>query len=65
MEKLGISFEAVLSLEEPKYYRPCPEMFHNMPNCLDVDPQEAVLIIRQSAPKCPRSKRGGHERHLT
>ncbi|MDA0735410.1 MAG: HAD family hydrolase [Chloroflexi bacterium] len=44
VERLGISFEAVLSSEAAQCYKPRPELFHNMLRRLDVSPQEAVYV---------------------
>jgi 2-haloacid dehalogenase len=44
IERLGIPFEAVLSSEEARCYKPRPELFHNMLKRLDVTPQEAVYV---------------------
>lgn len=44
VERLGISFEVVLSSEAAQCYKPRPELFHNMLRRLDVSPQEAVYV---------------------
>ena len=44
IERLGIPFEAVLSSEQARCYKPRPELFHNLLKRLDVTPREAVYV---------------------
>lgn len=44
VERLGISFEAVLSSEAAQCYKPRPELFQNMLRRMDLSPQEAVYV---------------------
>ena len=44
VERLGVEFEAVLSSEEARVYKPRPELFQEMLRRLKVDPQEVIYV---------------------
>lgn len=44
LELLGVEFEAVLSSEKARVYKPLPELFHQMLNTLNVRPEESVYV---------------------
>lgn len=44
LELLGVDFEAVLSSEKARVYKPLPELFHKMLNTLKVTPEETVYV---------------------
>ncbi len=41
---MGVEFEAILSSEEARVYKPRPELFQEMLRRLNVNPQEAVYV---------------------
>ncbi len=44
LKLLGVAFEAILSSEEARVYKPRPELFQEMLRRLNVNPQEAVYV---------------------
>ncbi len=44
LEYLGLDFEAVLSSEQARVYKPLPELFRRMLQMLDVAPEESVYV---------------------
>jgi 2-haloalkanoic acid dehalogenase type II len=44
VQRLGVSFEAVLSSEEARCYKPRPALFHNLLRRMNVAPREAVYV---------------------
>ncbi len=44
LELLGVDFEAVLSSEKARVYKPLPELFRKMLNTLNVTPEESVYV---------------------
>jgi len=44
VERLGVEFEAVLSSEEARVYKPRPELFQEMLRRLKADPQEVIYV---------------------
>ena len=44
LELLGVDFEAVLSSEKARIYKPLPEFFRKMLNMLNVTPEESVYV---------------------
>lgn len=44
VQRLGVSFEAVLSSEGARCYKPRPELFHTMLRRMGLDPQETAYV---------------------
>ena len=44
LELLGVKFEAVLSSEKARIYKPLPEFFRKMLNTLNVTPEESIYV---------------------
>ena len=44
LELLGVNFEAVLSSEKARVYKPLPELFRMMLSTLDVTPEESIYV---------------------
>ena len=44
LELLGVNFEAVLSSEKARIYKPLPEFFRKMLNTLKVSPEQAIYV---------------------
>ena len=44
LELLGVQFEAVLSSEKARIYKPLPELFRKMLNMLSVTPEESIYV---------------------
>ena len=44
LERMGVEFEAILSSEEARVYKPRPELFQEMLRRLKVTPREAVYV---------------------
>jgi putative hydrolase of the HAD superfamily len=44
VQRLGVPFEAVLSSEAARCYKPHPQLFRQMLGQMDLDPQETVYV---------------------
>lgn len=44
LDLLGVEFEAVLSSEKARVYKPLPELFHKMLDTLNVTPGESIYV---------------------
>ena len=44
LELLGLNFEAVLSSEKARIYKPLPEFFRKMLNTLNVSPEQSIYV---------------------